>query len=147
MRTLDTTHSVPLKESSVRWARVLVAAFCSELGVILAISAIMVIHRFVIAPGLTADQYGKFEQQASYFVAAPAAAISTFACAWYTIRRLKSGFVINGVLVGTVATVLTLGFIAGARPEDRLMYLVSYGVRIIAGYAAGLMVRKKGSLA
>jgi hypothetical protein len=146
MRNLDTTHSVPLKQSSVRWARVLAAAFCSEVGVILAISAIMVIHRFVVAPGLTAEQYGNFAQRASYYVAAPAAAISTFVCAWYAIRRLKCGFVINGMMIGTVATILTLGFIATARPEDRAMYLVSYGVRIIAGYAAGLMARQKGSL-
>jgi hypothetical protein len=145
MRTLDTTHSVPLKQSSVRWLRILLAAFCSEVGVIVVISAVMVIHRFVLAPGLSAEQYGEFEHRASYYVAAPAAAISTFVCAWYAIRRLKSGFVINGALVGTVATVLTLGFIAGARPEDRFMYLVSYAVRIAAGYAAGLMVQKKGS--
>jgi hypothetical protein len=123
---------------------VFAAAFCSEIGVILALSAIMAIHRFVIAPGLTADQYGEFAQLAGYYVAAPAAALSTFLCAWYAIRKLKSGFVMNGMLVGVVATVLTLGFIAGARPEDRLMYLVSYAARIAAGYSAGLAARKKG---
>jgi putative membrane protein (TIGR04086 family) len=114
--------------------------------VILVIAAIMVIHRFVIAPGLTADQYGEFEQRASYYAAAPTVAISTFVCAWYAIRRLKSGFVLNGLLIGTVATVLTLGFMVTARPEDRLMYLVSYVARIVAGYAAGVVARKKGSI-
>jgi hypothetical protein len=144
MRTLETTHDLPANKSSVRWKRVIAAAFCSEIGVMLALFAVMGIHRFVVAPGLTANQYAEFAQLAGYYVAAPAAALSTFLCAWYAIRKLKSGVVMNGVLVGLAATVLTLGFIAGARPEDRVMYMVSYAVRIVAGYCAGLVARKEG---
>ena len=146
MRTLDAAQPNSSKQSSIRWKRVLAAAFCSEIGVMAAISIVVVVHRFIVAPGATDAAYQEFAQRAGYDVAAPAAALATFICAWWASRRLQSGHIINGVLVGVTATLLTLGFILGARPEDRVMYIASYLLRIVAGYGAGFAARKKGGL-
>ena len=147
MRTLDAGQPILTKQSFIRWKRVLAAAFCSEVGVIAAISTVVVVHRFIVAPGATDAAYQEFAQRAGYDVAAPAAALSTFICAWWATRRLQSSHIMNGVLVGVTATLLTLGFILGARPEDRVMYFASYLLRILAGYGAGFATRKKGGLA
>jgi hypothetical protein len=58
-------------------------------------------------------------------------------------RPLTSGFVRHGLLVGVVAVVLTLGFIVGARPEHRVMYVVSFALRIVGGYVGGAIARRR----
>ena len=146
MRMLDTAQLISSKYLFIRWKRVLAVAFCSEIGVIAAISIVVAVHRFLVSPGATDAAYQEFAQRAGYDVAAPAAALSTFICAWWASRRLQSGHIINGVLVGVTATLLTLGFILGARPEDRVMYITSYLLRILAGYGGGFAARKKGGL-
>jgi hypothetical protein len=143
MRVMETSQ-LSLKQSPIRWKRVLVAAVGSEIPVIAVLSAVMIIHRFLVAPGLSDAQYEDFAQVAGYYVAPPAGAISTFLCAWWVTRRLTSGYLVNGALVGIFSTLFTLGFIVTARPEHRWMYIVSYAGRIIAGYAAGLAAHKKG---
>jgi hypothetical protein len=143
MPTLGAPVALSLeKNNQVRWKRVVLAAFLSEVFVLAVLSAAMAIHRFVIAPDGTAAQYQEFALRAGYYLAAPAAALGTFMFAFWATRRLESGFITNGVLVGAVATLLTVGFIFGARPEDRLMYVVSYALRIVAGYAGGVAAQK-----
>src|SRR5262245_30433106 len=132
MKTIDTT--LPEQKSSIHWKRIIPAALLSEIAVIVLLSAVIVTHNMVLVPGRTAAEYDDFAQVAGYYLAPPAAALATFLFAFRAVRRLASGFVGNGVLVGAVATLLTLGFIVGARPEHRLMYIVSYVLRIVAGY-------------
>jgi len=47
------------------------------------------------------------------------------------------------VLIGVAGVLLTGGFIVGAKPEHRLMYVVSYVLRIVAGYLGGWAVQEK----
>jgi hypothetical protein len=142
MRTIETAAAVSsTHKSGIRWGRVIIAAFLSELAVIAVISAIMVVYMFAVAPGRSSAEYGEFGQNAGYYVSAPAAAIATFLIAFRAIRKLDSAFVANGALVGIVATLLTVGFIFGARPQDRVIYIASFVLRIVAGYSAGLLVR------
>ncbi len=147
MRTLQNPATLPLIEKSgIRWGRVVVAAVLSEVAVIVVLLAVIGVHR-VVYPGLTADQYQEFGLTAGYYVAAPAAAFATFAFAFWAAHRLRSAFIANGVLVGAIATLLTLGFIFGARPQDRAMYIVSYLVRIAGGYFGGLVAQKRSPAA
>ena len=125
--------------TGIYWKRVLLAGFLSELGVIVALSVVIVAHRFVIAKGRTAAEYQEFAQRTGYYVAAPAAALVTFLMALWAVHALESHFVVNGLLVGVVATLLSAGFILGATPEDRTMYIASFVLRIAAGYFAGFV--------
>ena len=143
MRTLEARAILPEdNKSDIRWGRVVLAAVLSELAVIALLSAIIAIHGSIIAPGQTAAQYQDFGQLAGYYLAAPAAAIATFLLALWAVRPLTSAFIRNGVLVGAIATLLTLGFIVAAKPEHRSMYILSYILRITAGYAAGVVAQK-----
>jgi hypothetical protein len=142
MRTLETAtalHEAP--KAGIRWKRVIVAAIASELAVIIAISSIMVTY-MLLTPGRTQEEYGEFGQNAGYYAAAPAATLAVFLMAFLAIRKLDSSFIMNGLSVGIIATLLTLGFIVGARPVDRWMYIASFVLRIAAGYAAGLVVQR-----
>jgi putative membrane protein (TIGR04086 family) len=59
----------------------------------------------------------------------------------WVARKLESRFILHGVLVGVLGVLLTVGFIFGAKPEDRLMYVVSFVLRIAGGYLGGVVAR------
>ena len=125
--------------STIHWGRVVIGAVLSEAGVVAALSLVLVAHRFWIAPGRSPAEYQAFTDRASYYFAPTAAGVATFLAAFWAVRRFSSGYVVNGTLVGAVAVVLTLSFFFTAKPEHRLMYGVSFVLRIIGGYGGGLM--------
>lgn len=126
----------------IRWGRVTLAALLSEVMVVAVLSAIIVSYRYLIAPGRTVADYRAFTDRASYYVAPVTAGLATFLAALWASRGLTMEFVANGTLVGTVAVVLTLGFFFAAKPEDRLMYGVSFLLRIIGGYLGGVVAQR-----
>jgi hypothetical protein len=103
------------------------------------------VYRFLIAPNRTAADYEAFGQLAGYYVTPATAGVATFFGALWVCRRLTSGFVTNGSLVGVAAVVLTGGLFFVARPEDRIMYGLSYVLRILGGYVGGLVVQRMSS--
>jgi hypothetical protein len=143
METMQRTDAVPrLQRAGIRWKRVVIAAVLSEVAVIAAITMVMAVYAILIAPGRTGAEYGEFGENAGYYIAAPAATLSVFVMAVFAVRKLESGFVANGTLVGVIATLLTAGMAFGARPGDRPIYIASFVLRIAAGYAAGVWVQR-----
>jgi hypothetical protein len=141
MGTMKTTaHSSRQNKSAILWKRVLLAGFLSDLSVMVVLSAVFMTHMMIVS-GQTQAQHQEFGELAGYYLAAPVAAIATFLFAFWAIRKLESHTVLNGTLVGVTATLLSAGFILGARPEHRLMYMVSFAARILAGYCSGLVSR------
>jgi hypothetical protein len=117
-------------KTRIRWGRVVLAAVAAEVAVILLIAAIS-----TLLP--------QFRESAGYYVAPPASAVATFLMVLWVARKLDAGFILHGVLVGLVGVVLTGGFIFVAKPEDRLMYGVSFVLRIIAGYLGGVVAGRR----
>jgi hypothetical protein len=116
------------------------AAVMSDAGVIALLLAVTTIY-MSMTPGLTDDQYYAKGEDIGYYVAPTAGAVLTALSALWAARRLTSAFVLHGVLVGVVATLLTIGFIFGARPDHRVMYVVSFGLKIAGGYVGGLVAQ------
>jgi hypothetical protein len=131
-----------LERLHIRWGRVTLAALLSEVMVVVVLSAIIVGYRYLIAPGRTVADYQAFTQRASYSVAPVTAGLATFLAALWADRGLTTGFVANGAFVGVIAVVLTLGFFLAAKPEDRLMYGVSFVLRIIGGCLGGVAAQR-----
>jgi hypothetical protein len=71
-----------------------------------------------------------------------AAGLAVFFGALWVGRKLTSDFGTNGALVGVVAVVLTGGLLFTAKPENRLMYGVSYVLRILGGYLGGEVAQR-----
>lgn len=124
----------------IRWGRVLTAAVMSDAGVIALLFAAITLY-MSMTRGLTDDQYYALGEDIGYYVAPTAGAILTALSVLWVARKLTSAFVLHGVLVGVVATLLTIGFIFSARPEHRVMYIVSFGLKIAGGYVGGLIAQ------
>jgi hypothetical protein len=136
-----TTVSHAAQKSGIRWKRVLLAGVLAEIGVIAIISAIIAAHS-ITTPGLTGAETADFASLAGYYVAAPAAALMTFIFALWAARALESQIVVNGVLVGLTAVLLSAPMMLAAKPEDRPMYIVSFALRLLAGYCGAILAQK-----
>ena len=129
----------------VRWGRVVVAAVLSEVAVMAVLLATIGVYRFLIAPGSPADAYQHFDDLAGYYVAPATAGVTAFLGALWVSRRLTSAIVVNGAMVGVTAVVLTFGFVFMAKPEDRLMYVVSFALRILGGCLGRLTAQRSSA--
>jgi hypothetical protein len=105
--------------------------------VIAVLLVVIALYRSLVAPGMTDAEYQTLGQRVGYYVAPIAGGVTTFLMVLWVGRKLDARFVANGVWVGVVSVILTLGFIFTARPEDRLMYGVAFVLRIVAGYLGG----------
>jgi hypothetical protein len=82
---------------TIYWMRVVAAAFLVELVLVaLTIPLLAVVTMQVLVP----------------FVA-PLCAVVGFPFGWWAVRKAQSGFVLHGMLVGIVATLIYLGLIFG----------------------------------
>ena len=115
--------------ANIRWGRVILAAVGAEVVVIL----------LLLAVGSLFKVSGEL---AGYYVAPPASAVATFLMVLWVARKLDSRFILHGVLVGLAGVVLTSGFIFTAKPGDRLMYVVSFVLRIVGGFVGGLVAQR-----
>ena len=131
-----------MTNSTIRWGRVVIAALLSEVGVMAVIIIMNAAYRFLVAPGRSSAEYQAFGDAANYYVAPIAAGLATFFGALWATRKMTSSFIVNGTLVGLIAVVLTVGLLFAAKPEDRLMYGVSYLLRVLGGYFGGLVARQ-----
>ena len=129
-------------QSQIHWGRDVIAGVLSEVAVVAVLGLIIAAHRFLIAPGRTSGEYQAFVDRASYYVAPAAAGVAVFFAALWAARTMNTAFIVNGVLVGAVGVVLTLAFFFGAKPEQRLMYGVSFALRILGGYLGGLAAQR-----
>jgi len=119
--------------TKIRWGRIVLASVAAEVLVILSLLAASAVFK---VPG----------ELAGYYVAPPASLIATFLMVLWVARKLESRFVLHGVLVGLVGVVLTGGFIFTAKSEDRLIYVVSFVLRIVGGYVGGLVAQRPGAI-
>ena len=138
MRTLQSTAD-QTQRLDIHWKRVVLAGFLSE---IIVTALLIAVAAFYVLVNGRADQFSEFGRLAGYYGAVPAAAVATFLMAFLAVRKLESSLIANGLLVGVVATLLTVGFAFGATPEDRWMYIMSFAARILAGCAAGFLALK-----
>lgn len=133
------------RDPRIYWGRIALAAVLSEVMVVAVLIATTTAYRFLVAPGRAAAEYDAFGELAGYYVAPITAGLATFLGAVWVGRKLTSGFVVNGTLVGAGAVVLTGGIIFVAKPEDRLMYGVSFVLRIVGGCLGGVVARRMSS--
>jgi hypothetical protein len=112
---------------SIQWGRVVLAAFLMELVL------------FAIAVPLNLSGRGRV----NLYVIPPAALIATFAITVWLGRRIKSKFVVHGVLIGIVGTLMYVA-LTRAHPEP-WQYLVANALKVIGGAAAGVVLARRQS--
>jgi hypothetical protein len=127
---------------SIRWGRVVIAAVMSEVGVIATLFAGIAAYTLV-TPGMSDADSSQLGEQVGYYVAPTSGAIMTFLAVVWATRPLVTAFVAHGWLVGLASVLLTAGFIFGARPDHRLMYVIAFALRLLGGYAGGVFAQWK----
>ena len=110
---------------SIEWGRVLLAAFLMELVL------------FAIAIPLFLSGAGRV----LVYVVPPAALIATFAVTVWLGRRITSKFVLHGVLIGVVGTLMYVA-LTRAQPEP-WQYLVAHALKVVGGAAGGMVLARR----
>ena len=113
------------KAARIHWIRVLVGGFLAEASVFVAVIPVLKL----------------FGQHALLYTAPAASLVMCFLFALWVGRRLQSRFVLHGLLVGVVATLLYVGLTL-ARPEP-LAYLVAHGLKLIGGAGGGFVAGRR----
>jgi hypothetical protein len=110
---------------SIQWGRVLLAAFLMELVLI------------AIAVPLSLSGVG----QVLVYVVPPAALIAAFVVTVWLGRGIRSKFILHGVLIGIVGTLMYLG-LTRAQPEP-WQYWVAHGLKVFGGAAGGMVLARR----
>jgi hypothetical protein len=103
----------------IHWARVLIGGFLAEASVFATVIPVFMI----------------WGQHALLYAAPSASLVMCFLFALWVGRRLESGFVVHGMLIGLVATLLYVGLTL-ARPEP-FAYVVAHALKILGGAGGG----------
>ena len=125
--------------ATIHWARVLIAAVFSELGVIAVLLVSIAIYKKLGGRAVSEQETASLGERVGYYVAPAAGFVTTGLAALWAVRGLDSGIVANAVAVGIVSVAITLPFLRSARPEHRPMYGVAFALRLVAAYLAGVL--------
>ncbi len=110
---------------SIQWGRVLLAAFLMEL-VLLAIA---------VPPYLSGAG------RVNFYVVPPVALIATYAITVWLGRGIKTNFVLHGVLIGVVGTLMYIA-LTRAQPEP-WQYWLAHALKVVGGVAAGMLLARR----
>jgi len=110
---------------SIQWGRVVLAAFLMELVL------------FAIAIPLFLSGAGRV----LIYVVPPAALIATFAVTVWLGRKINSNFVLHGVLIGIVGTLMYVG-LTRAQPEP-WQYWLAHALKVVGGAAGGMVLARR----
>lgn len=111
--------------SQIRWTRILAGGFLSELAVIAV---------FIPATVLLGELPGMY-------TAVIASLVMPFFFGTWTARKVESGFVLHGILVGAVGVLIYVG-LTRAQPEPAL-YIFGHCLKLLGGGLGGHVVQKR----
>jgi hypothetical protein len=114
---------------SIHWGRIFLAAFLMELVL------------FAIALPLNLSGRGRV----NLYVIPPAALIATFAITVWLGRRIKAKFVLHGVLIGILGTLMYVALTRGQ--SEPWQYVVANALKVVGGAAAGMVLGRRQSAA
>jgi hypothetical protein len=109
----------------MHWIRAVIGGFLAEAAVFVVVIPVL----------MTAGQH------ALLYVAPVASLVMCFLLAIWVGRRLESGFVLHGILVGLVATLIYVA-LTRAPPEPRA-YLLAHALKILGGAFGGLVAARR----
>ena len=111
--------------TDIRWARILIGGFLSELAVFAV---------FIPATVLLGERPGMY-------VAVIASLIMPFLFGMWTAHRAKTRLVLQGMLVGAVGILIYVG-LSRAQPEP-LLYIMAHFLKLLGGAAGGHVVQMR----
>jgi putative membrane protein (TIGR04086 family) len=113
------------KVAKIRWGRALIGGFLAEVAVI-----VLVIPVFFV-----------LGQHAVLYAAPAASFLACLGGGYWVARGAEPRWVLHGILVGLVATLLYVGLTL-ARPEPTA-YIAAHALKILGGAAGGFLAGRR----
>jgi hypothetical protein len=110
---------------AIQWGRVLFAAFLME----------------VILIGIAVPLFMSGAGRVLVYVIPPAAFFATFFVTVWLGRKIKSQFVLHGILIGVVGTLMYIA-LTRAQPEP-WQYWLAHALKIAGGAAGGMVLARR----
>jgi putative membrane protein (TIGR04086 family) len=110
--------------SGIHWLRILLAGFLAEVAVIALVLPLALL----------------FGKNTLTYTAPAASLLACFVVAIWVGRRIDSRFVLHGLLVGVVATLIYVTLTRGA-PEPAA-YLIAHALKLLGGALGGLVAAR-----
>jgi hypothetical protein len=111
--------------AKIHWVRALIGGFLAEAALFVVVLPV----------------YKGFGQHPLLYVAPAGSLVMCFLFATWVGRRLEGRFVLHGILVGVVATLIYVA-LTRAQPEPTA-YIVAHGLKILGGAAGGCLVARR----
>lgn len=111
--------------TKIHWVRILIGGFLAELLVFVIVIPVLLL----------------FGQHPLLYVAPPASLVACFLFAFWVGRKVDSHYLLHGILVGVVATLIYIA-LDHARPEP-WAYIFAHVLKILGGGAGGLYARSR----
>src|SRR4051812_48860898 len=109
----------------IHWVPIVIFGFLSELAIIAV---------FVPSTVLLGEQPGVYTAVIGSFV-------MPFLFAMWAVGKLKSKFILHGMLVGAVGILIYIGLTRG-QPEP-LLYILAHALKLLGGAAGGYVVQRR----
>ena len=124
----------------IRWGRIVVAAFLAEVSVIAIFFLLLFGAMLAGVPELARPM-----STLDYVDAMVSSFVMVFVFTLWVGRRIESGFVLHGILVGAVAMLLfvALNFGLNGTLEEPPLYWVAHGLKILGGLTGGLVAERR----
>jgi hypothetical protein len=111
--------------AKIHWVRALIGGFLAEAALFVVVLPV----------------YKGVGQHPLLYVAPAGSLVMCFLFATWVGRRLEGRFVLHGILVGVVATLIYVA-LTRAQPEPTA-YIVAHGLKILGGAAGGCLVARR----
>ena len=140
MQSENTIHPRIAPETRIRLGRIVLAAIMSEAGVVVLLMLANAAYT-LFGPPTSGGEQSSIGEEIGYYVAPAAGAVTTLLAALWAARPLDRRFIAHGMLVGLGSLLLAVGFIFSAQPDHRLMYIIAFVLRLLAGCAGGALAQ------
>jgi predicted permease len=135
-------QSSPDTRVRIHWRLVLVAGLLSELAVFAIFFALLAGATLAGVPEIARPM-----STLDYIDAVVSSFVMVFLFTLWVGKRIDSGFVVHGILIGVVGILLFLALIfalSGSISQPPL-YMVAHGLKIVGGIAGGLVAQRRSA--
>ena len=124
----------------IHWGLILLAGFLAEVPIMVVFFTLLAAAALAGVPELARP-----EGTLDLIDAMVAGFLTMFLATLWVGRRIESGFVLHGALIGLTGGLLfTLLVVAlSGSPNQPLLYLVAHGLKVIGGITGGIVARNR----
>jgi hypothetical protein len=124
----------------IHWGRILLAAFLAEMSIMVVFFVLLAAATLAGVPELAQP-----ESTLDLIDAMVASFLMMFLFTLWVGRRIESGFVLHGALIGLAGALLftTLIFALSGSPAQHPLYLVAHALKIVGGITGGIVANKR----